>query len=315
MAKYLLLLPIIISISFGCKMSGESDFNDQSKRNEDWVWFIDSKTQKGNWLRKGKETTVTDGTATSFYFNGMIYSIAKLKNGILVDTIKRYDLKGNLELYLIMNDNREPDWYFLNDGDHVSYFPNGKILTIGNIINHKIGNRNTSYFENGRTLHSWNILSNPGYLYEYYENGNHKLKQIGEMELDTPTNKWTVTNGLVVDYYENGQIKDSTKVVNKNPDGDFYSFYEGGKQKSIGFFRGGKLNGEAKNWYQNGKLKNAIKYLDNNLTGKTTSYYENGRVKDEVNYVNGVLNGTATLYDTNGIIKEKRNYLNGIKMK
>ncbi|MDI9320946.1 MAG: hypothetical protein QM530_10825 [Phycisphaerales bacterium] len=61
--------------------------NDASKRNADWVWWVDEHTGKGEWIKSGDQTTVKDGKYTKFYFNGNVYSKGGLKNGVDIDTI------------------------------------------------------------------------------------------------------------------------------------------------------------------------------------------------------------------------------------
>ena len=73
MTKKLALLLLILI--YGCN----ADINDRDKRNENWVYWLDSKTGKSSWIPVSDQTTVKDGKYISFYsfqfFYGKTHSL------------------------------------------------------------------------------------------------------------------------------------------------------------------------------------------------------------------------------------------------
>jgi len=91
------------------------NITDKDKRNENWVWFVDTKSQKGEWIPVKEKTSVLNGSYTRFYSNGAIYKTGKISNGQEVDTIFYYSPNGKLVSYLKLLTDKEQA-YFLNNG-------------------------------------------------------------------------------------------------------------------------------------------------------------------------------------------------------
>lgn len=316
------LLIIISFLVYGCQ---NVDINDADKRNENWIYWIDKNTGNASWVKVGFETTVKDGSFTSFYKNGNIYQKGKLKNGKRIDTIYDYDLKNNLLEYEII----KPDTlihYYINNGPYISYLQNGKILEKGNVENHQIGNEWTKYYPNGKIDWTKKLINGTGWSRWYYKSGqisainyHFKGKTNGEVKMWFENGQikeishWNggLQNGTCETYYENGNPKDKANWINDKLDGKRESWYQNGKEEQIEFYNNGVRNGQIIQWYQNGQKKATIKFISGQISGKVINYYENGNVKGQGNYKDGNREGIFSHYDENGKLTRKQIYSRG----
>ncbi|WP_426065387.1 toxin-antitoxin system YwqK family antitoxin [Flavobacterium sp. DSP2-3-1] len=317
--KLLILISILV---YGCQ---NVDINDTDKRNENWIYWIDKNTGNASWVKVGVETTVNDGSFTSFYKNGNIYQKGKLKNGKRIDTIYDYDLKNNLLEYEII----KPDTlihYYINNGPYISYLQNGKILEKGNVENHQIGNEWTKYYDNGKIDWTKKLINGTGSNRWYYKSGqisainyhvngktNGEVKMWFENGQIKEISNWNdgLQNGNCETYYENGNPKDKANWINDKLHGKRESWYENGKEEQIEFYNNGVRNGQIIQWYQNGNKKATIKFIAGQISGKVINYYENGNVKGQGNYKDGNREGVFSYYDENGKLTRTQIYIKG----
>ncbi|MGN7811896.1 hypothetical protein [Flavobacterium sp. 22076] len=320
MTKKLLIIFISILI-YGCN---NADINDKEKRNEHWVYWIDTKTGEASWIPVGDKTTIEDGSFTSFYNNGNIYQKGKLKNGKRIDTIYDYDLNNNLLEYEIV----KPDTllhYYINNGPYISYLQNGKILEKGNIENHKIGNEWTKYFDNGKIEWTKKLVNGTGWNRWYYKNGqisdiNYHVngKTNGEVKIWFENGQikeishWKngIQDGTCETYHENGNLKEKANWINDKLDGKRENWYENGQKDQVEFYNNGVREGDILQWYSNGNKKGVMKFISGKVEGLVTSYYENGKVKSQGDFKEGKRNGTFSWYDEKGKLKKQQTFAN-----
>lgn len=315
MTKKLLIL--ILILVYSCQ---NVDINNVDKRNENWIYWIDKKTGIASWVKVGYQTTVKDGSFTSFYSNGNIYQKGKLKNGKRIDTIYDYDLNNNLLEYEIV----KPDTllhYYINDGPYISYLQNGKILEKGNVENHKIGNEWTKYYDNGKIEWTKKLINGTGWNLWYYKNGqvsdinyHVKGKTNGEVKIWFENGQikeishWKngIQNGICETYHENGKPKEKANWINNNIEGKRENWFDNGQIEQVEFYNNGVRDGQILQWYYNGNKKATIKFIFGKIDGRIINYYENGKVKSQGNFKDGKRNGNFLWYDENGeLIKEQ----------
>jgi antitoxin component YwqK of YwqJK toxin-antitoxin module len=320
--KFLIITFTLISI-YSCQ---DADINESSKRNENWVYWIDKKTGEASWIPvTGNETALKNGRYTSFYTNGAIYQKGKLKNGKHIDTIYIYDLKEKLIKYELV----KPDTlinYYIQDGSYTSYFQNCKIFEKGKIKNHEIGDEWTKYFENGNIDWTKKLVDGTGLKRWYYDNGqisninynvkgrtngqvkswfkNGQLKEISNWKNDEQ-------NGKSETFFENGKPKEKANWINNKLDGKLENWYENGQKEQVEFYNNGVRNGQILQWYSNGNKKAIIKFISGEVDGRVINYYENGKVKSQGDFKDGKHNGLFIWYDENGKVTKKLRYLNG----
>lgn len=323
MIRKILLIAFTLITFYGCQ---NADINDSSKRNENWVYWVDKTNGKASWVPvKGNETTLKDGTYTRFYKTGTIYQKGKLKNGKDIDTIYFYDLNEKIIQYLIVR----PDTlihYYLKNGPYISYSQNGKIFEKGIIENHQIGDEWTKYYDNGKIYWTKKLVNGTGWNYWYYRNGqisdqNYYLngKTNGEVKIwfengqikEISNWKEGIQDGMYQTYYENGQPQEKVNWINDKRDGKSERWHENGQKSEVMFFKLGIEDGEVLQWYPNGNKKSILKFISGQVDGKGTSFFENGKIKAEGFYKDGKRNGMFIEYDINGKTINKINYING----
>ena len=106
-----IILLITLSVLSGCN---HANINDASKRNENWVWWVDKTKGVGKWIPVADKTTVKDGDYTTFYSNGKINLQGRLRNGQEVDTIYLHDYSGLVIQCLINVNNTSYRYYPVN---------------------------------------------------------------------------------------------------------------------------------------------------------------------------------------------------------
>ncbi|MES2139881.1 MAG: hypothetical protein V4511_09225 [Bacteroidota bacterium] len=134
MRTILTILGLLTIIFYGC---GDKGINDLSRRNENWVWFVDKKSGQGIWVPLGKNTTLENGNYTAFYFNGKIREKGKLVETKHADTTYYYDLNEKLIKYIVLIPDSS-NQYYVNEGIYKAYSPKGEISVEGIVKGHKL---------------------------------------------------------------------------------------------------------------------------------------------------------------------------------
>ncbi|KAF2512808.1 toxin-antitoxin system YwqK family antitoxin [Flavobacterium zhairuonense] len=317
--KLLLLLSILI---YSCN---NADINDANKRNENWVYWVDSKTGEASWIPVKDQTTVKDGKYTSFYSKGTIYEKGKLKNGKNIDTIYWYDQNEKLIHYALVKSGKFIQ-YYVNEGLYVSYFQNGKVFEKGIVKNHKMKDQWTRYYNNGNIEWMNDLKDGTGKKIWYFEDGQMsastnyvKGKIEGENKhwfengLVKEISYWSngMQNGVFESYYENGKLEQRTSWKNDKPEGLSERWYDNGYKKNIQFLKDGNIDGNGKQWYPNGKLQADLNYISGKKNGKAFKYHDNGNLQVEGSYKNDKQEGVWKWYDDKGKFIQKDIYVDG----
>jgi len=320
-------IPLYLSfviLFFSCRSDNEFD---KSKRNDKWVWWIDDKNGKGEWVPiNGDAPVVENGKYTRYYYDGNIFETGRLKNGKHIDTTFYYDREGKQYGY-ILNENDTERIYYYKDGQHKFYASDGKKESEGIIVNHREGNEWTDYFSNGKVYRELKTINGVGWEKIYYENGNPKMLTYGDKirRIYITTNEWyengqkkleiNVTNGIVdgpmYKFHPNGNIETEGFYKNDKRNGVFKTFYESGKLKGVQTIKDDVLNDTAKEWYESGQLKTIGFFKNGKPEGRLLKYHENGKIWKVSNYKNGLAHGMAELFDSSGKLQERENYIAG----
>ncbi|HEY1195062.1 toxin-antitoxin system YwqK family antitoxin [Flavobacterium sp.] len=321
MTKKLILLIVSILV-YGCN---NADINDRDKRNENWVYWIDSKTGKKSWIPVSDQTTVKDGKYTSFYNKGTIYETGKLKNGKNIDTIFWYDLNEKLIHYALCKSGNYIQ-YYVNNGHYISYFQNGKVFEKAIVKDHKINDKWIRYYDNGNIEWVNDLKEGTGKKMWYFENGqlshsthfvNNKINGKNESWHKNGKKKeisnWSngKQNGLYESFYENGKLEERTNWLNDKTEGKSEVWYDNGQKKGIQFYKAGLKNGNYKLWHPNGNLRADFNFSLDKKNGKAVKYHKNGNLQTQGIYKNDKQDGIWNWYDENGNFLQKDTYANG----
>ncbi len=78
-------------------------------------------------------------------------------------------------------------------------------------------------------------------------------------------NSDTPFSGVMVEYYENGQINRKENCKDGKLNGEWVKYYENGQIESKGNCKDGKLDGEWVKYYENGQIESKGKYIDGEM--------------------------------------------------
>jgi antitoxin component YwqK of YwqJK toxin-antitoxin module len=254
-----------------------------------------------------------DGKHVLYFDNGKPQFEMTFRKGVPLGDRKDYLENGALK-----------DEYKYLDGknkwEYVEYSENGKIKRSGTYAgetpNVKAIGATKEFYDNGKLKDEFNYhdskLDKWEYI-EYYENG--KIKKSGTYTGETPNVK---AEGVIKEFYENGQLKDEMLSKNDIPTGirknyaengtleaeykypngynkwEYVLYYEDGKELSSGIYSGGngsaemKLDGAYKKYYKNGQLKLEVNYKNNEKDGIQRTYLSDGALSGEMTFKGGV---------------------------
>lgn len=201
--------------------------------------------------------------------------------------------------------------YDPENGDKVSYYDNGQVMTKYRLKNGEFNGPVKVYFESGGIKRE-----------AQYVNGK--------------------INGEERNYYQNGALESKYQFKNDVLHGSFTHYYESGEVKVTGYFKNGSESGKFTFYDENGNITKSYNSIDDVLNGEYCRYkdgnlvykgifkngklngpyenylyYENGNyVVEKGNYENDMLNGYSTVHLFNGeekILHSYTNYLNDKK--
>ena len=177
------------------------------------------------------------------------------------------------------------------DGYWKTYYTTGIIKSEGNRKNFLLDSIWIFYNSTGDTLSKINYIlgKKNGYYYEYVTDRS-KPENIGNI-----TSKELFVNdikeGQAYYYYNNGKIKETINYGKDKPDGISIEYAEDGRIITIKRYSKGSLVERQK----------VNRYDDNNIKiGEWLDFYEGIKVKSESNYKNGLLDGYYKEYNENG---------------
>lgn len=124
-----------------------------------------------------------------------------------------------------------------------------------------------------------------------------------------------IKNGLISEYYGNGNKKFDHNYMNNKKHGLFTNYYIDGTKESECTYFNNKINGSYISYYKNGNIRENYSYKNNKMNGLCLEYYKNGNLSESYNYKNDLEHGTCIDYYDNGIISQNYCYKNGNKCK
>lgn len=156
--RYAILFLFTVFILIGCS---KADINDESKRNENWAYWIDEDSGKASWIPITDETTVENGVYHLFYANGKLFEKGKLKDRKPIDTLYRYDEKENIIRYKIFANDTAYHFY-LKDGLYEEKYQDGSIFQKGTVKNNQMSEDLIRYYTNGQIERVQEFINNTG---------------------------------------------------------------------------------------------------------------------------------------------------------
>ena len=96
-----------------------------------------------------------------------------------------------------------------------------------------------------------------------------------------------IKDGSYREYYENGNLKTETTVINAKANGTLKAYYPTGVLQSEAYYLQGKLSGAVRIYTENSKLLFEQNFKDGTPNGWFREYDEAGKVKSELFYTDG----------------------------
>ena len=181
-------------------------------------------------------------------------------------------------------------------------------------FNELIDKKGIFYFKNDTEPYSGHVKGNfsgymkkglPSGVWEEYNNGvliSKSTYHKGDLE------------GLLINYYSNGSIKETGHVKNNKWIGKYIEYYDNGIIREEKNYLDGKLEGNALLYFKNGKIKESKFYKSDKLNNEFLYYYNNGQLWIKSNYHKGKLNGDRFIYYEDGSLEKKETYKDGINI-
>lgn len=222
--------------------------------------LFDNGLQKLNFEAKDGEK---NGLYEEYFENTKLKSKINYKNGNLEGLFEEYIENGVLKEKGIYKNNKLTGNYFLRtEGISNIYYEEYNIKDNGVVEKYETHLNSKT----GQLIKKFILLNNKIGTYElYYDNGQlltkHNIRAFKFGDQFYPDYKV----GLIIHYYENGEIADK------------------GNYALDGYI--GQKTGRWEHFYENGQVKEIIDYDEKGIPhGTTFSYYENGEISKKVIY-------------------------------
>ena len=101
-------------------------------------------------------------------------------------------------------------------------------------------------------------------------------------------------------FYENGQLEQRGKLINKEPDGLWEWFHKNGQLELRRTYNNGEIDGLWEGYYENGQLQLRGNYKNGKLDGPYETFHDNGQLEQRGNYKNRELDGLYEIFHKNG---------------
>lgn len=295
-----ILLTISVVLLLGSCIS--DDINDQTKRNENWAWFVDEETGTGRWIPVSEGMDVSAGEYSLFYTTGELAETGIIRDSVHADTVRKYDKSGKCIRYTIYRANQKTESYYTTDGPYKELYTSGKLLAEGVVKDHKEKGTWNEYYKTGKLYYKLALVNDSGAGSYYYESGRIK---------DSVCIVNGKQNGVSKFWYENGNLRQYTNWKNNLQDGEQRYYFENGQLQAKEFWTNGMIQGNRLHYYENGKLRSDANFLDNQPHGPQKKYHENGQLQCQGLSEKGKQTGLWLWYDETGKLYQKDTYVNG----
>jgi antitoxin component YwqK of YwqJK toxin-antitoxin module len=109
-----------------------------------------------------------------------------------------------------------------------------------------------------------------------------------------------IKNGLVVEYFSNGEVESKQNYKNGKLDGKSVYWHENGQKHAEEHYKSGKLDGKTVLWHENSQKHAEIHFKAGKKDGKELEWHENGQKSGESFYKNDKLDGKRNWWFEDG---------------
>lgn len=155
---------------------------------------------------------------------------------------------------------------------------------------------------NGLKQGHWIIKNDVKHLPSYHPND----------KVEEGDYKNNLKQGIWIQYYPGGAIKNKITFKDNRPDGYTISYFENGKVCEEGIWKNNRWTGDYKLYYENGTIQHQFHYNDNGKRdGDQKYFYPNGQLMIDGAWTGGKQAGVTTEYYDDGSVKAKEVFNNG----
>jgi antitoxin component YwqK of YwqJK toxin-antitoxin module len=289
------------------------------------------------WSRGNYVDGKRDGLSEEFYENGQLRSRGNYVNGERDGLWDGFDREGREtyageyiygemfdDIEVVKNENGQLESKIYNrDGEEVvqtrlTYHDNGQLRFRGNYKDMKGHGLVENFYENGQlSARGYYVNGERDGLWEsFYLNGQAMSKQKsqeGKLLFSEHFDKKNqlITNGILVDHYNNGQLRIRGVIKDGKQDGLSEGFYENGQLSSRETFKDGEPNGLVEFFDENGQLSLRGNLIDGKREGLWEWFYENGQLRFRGNFIDDLQDGLWEYFDEDGVLPGSSTYRNG----
>jgi len=254
------------------------------------------------------------GSVFSYHDNGQVKTSGTYKKGLKEGLFEEFYDNG--QLLSSVN-------YFMGEKEGVEniYFENGNIHFIKNYKNNLLNGVKETYFENGQVVLKEKFES--GVLKDfsrYDEDGIEFL--IFSIDMNDDYNWFLSKTSQIIlkigdSIIREGEIKvDGVWEFLKRTTGEPFtglivSYYDSGELYDRGYVKNGLEHGVYETFYESGVIEYRGNMSEGKSEGLSESFYENGNLEEEGHNINGKMVGIWEYFNEDGTFKEKKCYQNG----
>jgi antitoxin component YwqK of YwqJK toxin-antitoxin module len=256
-------------------------------------------------LKKG----IPNGFLKNYYENGQLGEKLTFKDGKRNGLWEFYYENGQLEVKRTYKDGKK-------DGLEEFYYENGQLESKGTYKDGEMDGPWVFYFESGSYFGCGSLRKSYSGL---YRNGE-KISEV---------------NGVIEEYYSDGNLRCIGTYINGKLDGPFEKYYENGQLESKGTYKDGERDGPWENYDEEGQMDHKLIYRDGEIyiselytfgllfmrnyeeTGLNEFYYDTGQLssrgKQNENFER---DGRWEIFNEDGTLNTERSglYEDGVKV-
>ena len=122
----------------------------------------------------------------------------------------------------------------------------------------------------------------------------------GKIVIGKATYKDGKFDGLFVQHYDNGQLKDKVTFKDGKPDGPYVEYWDSGRLAKKLTYKDGNEEGPWISYYHTGQLFQKGTYKDGNEEGPWVNYHSNGQLDNKGTYKDDKREGPWVFFHSDG---------------
>lgn len=140
---------------------------------------------------------------------------------------------------------------------------------------------------------------------EWFSNGGLARETTGDEVREL------LPDGLVMEYYDTGQVRTKARYVQGALEGTREVYYRDGSRWALESYAAGKAQGVHRKWWKNGQAALEAHYAGGELDGSYERWYANGKAWEKATYAAGKRVGDYRKWWKNGALAHEYRYVDG----